>query len=335
MTARRIEGADTRDSNTRSLGSTGIPVSPIGLGCWQFSGGEGVAGRYWPAIPRETVTEIVRLSLEGGVDWFDTAEAYGRGRSETSLATALQDLGWKAGSVAIATKWYPLLRTAGSIRRTIGERLSHLSPYGIDLHQIHVGVGSFSSKRAQVEAMAGLVDAGLIRAVGVSNFSARAMRLAARVLERHGLPLASNQVRYSLLDRRIETNGVLAAAGEIGATIIAYSPLAQGLLSGKFHRDPESVKRLAGPRRFQGLFRSRGLRRSAPVVAALEAIAAERHVTPAQVALRWLIDAHGELVVAIPGASNERQARENAGALDFELSPGEIETLDRASRAFR
>ncbi|MCG6956698.1 MAG: aldo/keto reductase, partial [Gemmatimonadetes bacterium] len=305
---------------TRSLGSTGIRISPIGLGCWQFSGGEGVAGRYWPVLTEETVADIVRLSLEGGIDWFDTAEAYGRGRSETELATALGSLGREPGSVVIATKWQPFLRTAGSIGRTIGERLSHLSPFGIDLHQIHIGFGALSTKKAQVEAMAELVDTKQVRAVGVSNFSARAMRLSARVLERHGLPLASNQVRYSLLDRRIETNGVLHAARELGATIIAYSPLAQGILSGKFHRDPGKVKRLGGPRRFQNLFRPSGLRRSAPVVAALEAIAAERQVTPAQVALRWLLDAHGETVVAIPGASNGRQAKENAGALDFQLT---------------
>jgi aryl-alcohol dehydrogenase-like predicted oxidoreductase len=320
---------------TRPLGATGIRVSPIGLGCWQFSGGEGLAGRYWPVLTQETVADIVRVSLEGGIDWFDTAEAYGRGRSETALATALGGLGRNPGSVVIATKWQPVARTAESIRRTIDERLSHLSPYGIDLHQIHLGVGSLSGKRAQVEAMAQLVEAGRIRAVGVSNFSARAMRRAARVLERHGLSLASNQVRYSLLDRRIENNGVLAAARELGATVIAYSPLAQGVLSGTFHRDPDRVRQLAGPRRFMGPFRPRGLRRSAPVVAALEAVAAERQVTPAQVALRWLVDAHGETVVAIPGASNERQARENAGALGFELRPEEIETLDRASRAFR
>jgi aryl-alcohol dehydrogenase-like predicted oxidoreductase len=170
--------------------------------------------------------------------------------------------------------------------------------------------------------------------VGVSNFSAGAMRRAARVLERHGLPLASNQVRYSLLDRRIESNGVLAAARDMGATIIAYSPLAQGLLSGKFHRDPEQLTRLARSRRMQPAFRPRGMRRSAPVVEALESIAAERQVTPAQVALRWLIDAHGDTVVAIPGATGIRQAEDNTGVLGFELNAEEIDRLDRVSRAY-
>ncbi|HKJ01195.1 MAG TPA: aldo/keto reductase, partial [Longimicrobiales bacterium] len=179
-----------------------------------------------------------------------------------------------------------------------------------------------------------LVREGRIRAVGVSNFSARAMRGASRVLERHGLPLASNQVRYSLLDRGIEANGVLDAARELGVTIIAYSPLAQGLLSGKFHEDPERLKRLEGPRRRLSLFRPRGLRRSAPVVAELRSIADAHGVTPAQVALRWLVQAHPHVVV-IPGASKVAQARQNAAALDLELTEEEVRTLDEVSRPFR
>ncbi len=319
----------------RTLGSTDVQVTPIGLGCWQFSGGEGLAGRYWPALPQAAVSDIVRASLDGGIGWFDTAEAYGAGRSEVALSAALQAAGRDDGSVVIATKWLPLLRTAGSIRRTIDDRLRHLSPYSIDLHQIHMGHGALATKGAQIAAMADLVAAGRIRAVGVSNFSARAMRKASRELARHGLPLASNQVRYSLLDRRIESNGVLAAARELGATIIAYSPLAQGLLSGKFHDDPERVKRLSGPRRMLRLFRPKGLQRSAPVVAALKSAAAAHGVTPAQVALRWLVQAHGDVVVAIPGATRVEQARENAGAQDFELTESEMEAMDRVSRPFR
>ncbi len=317
---------------TVTLGSTGIAVTPIGLGCWQFSGGKGMAGRYWPDLGQEAVSDIVRASLEAGVNWFDTAEAYGAGRSETALSTALQAAGRPNGSVVIATKWMPVLRAAGSIRRTLSSRQTHLSPYAIDLHQVHIAYGSLSTKKAQVEAMARLADEGKIRAVGVSNFSARAMRLAARVLERHGLPLASNQVRYSLLDRRVESNGVLAAARELGASIIAYSPLAQGLLSGKFHEDPELLARTGGPRRVQPRFRPRGLSRSAPLVEALGRVAAEHGATSAQVALRWLIQAHGDTVVAIPGASNVRQAASNAGAMDLELDEAEVATLDRLSR---
>ncbi len=320
--------------STRELGATGIRVTPIGLGCWQFSGGQGLAGRYWPALPKDTVDDIVGASLDGGIDWFDTAEAYGSGRSETALSTALRAAGREPGSVVIATKWLPVLRTARSIGRTLEQRLEHLSPFGIDLHQIHIGFGALSTKRAQVTAMAELARAGRIRAVGVSNFTARAMRGAARVLERHGLPLASNQVRYSLLDRGIEARGVLDTARELGVTIIAYSPLAQGLLSGKFHDDPQRLEQLEGPRRRLRPFRPRGLRKSAPVVAALRSIADAHGVTPAQVALRWLVQAHPHVVV-IPGASKVAQARENAAALDLELTGHEVRTLDEVSRPFR
>jgi aryl-alcohol dehydrogenase-like predicted oxidoreductase len=315
----------------RRLGRSSLQVTPIGLGCWQFSEGRG-AGRYWPALGAQEVEAIVRASLEGGVTWFDTAEVYGGGRSEEGLAGALRALGRAPGDVVIATKWFPLLRTAGSIRRTIGERLARLRGFGIDLHQVHAPVGSLSSHRQQMEAMADLVRAGKIRAVGVSNFSAAAMRRCHEVLARSGIPLASNQVRYSLLDRRIETNGVLDVARDLGVSIIAYSPLAQGVLSGKFH-DPNV--RPTGPRRLLPQFRARGLARSAPVVEELRRIAAARGGTPSQVALRWLLQFHGDLVVAIPGATKVRQAEDNAGVLRFALTSDEIERIDVASRQFR
>ena len=319
----------------RRLGRTDIRVTPIGLGCWQFSGGEGLLGGYWPALPQAVVNDIVGASLNGGVRWFDTAEAYGAGRSEAALAAALQAGGQEDGSVVIATKWLPRLRTAGSIGRTIGVRLRHLAPYSIDLHQIHTDSHALATKRAQLDAMARLVEAGRIRAVGVSNFSARAMHRASRTLARHGLCLASNQVRYNLLDRRIESNGVMETARELGATIIAYSPLAQGLLSGVFHDHPERLARLSGPRLQHRAFQPDGLNTSAPVVQALRSIAATHGATPAQVALRWLVQAQGDVVVAIPGASSPDQARENAGALRIELTEAEISALDHVSEPFR
>ena len=98
------------EMSERPLGRTGIRVSPIGLGCWQFGGGGSLAGGYWPPMRDDTVVEIVRASLEGGIDWFDTAEAYGRGKSEAALSRALETLGLEPGSVRIATKWLPVLR---------------------------------------------------------------------------------------------------------------------------------------------------------------------------------------------------------------------------------
>ena len=160
------------------------------------------------------------------------------------------------------------------------------------------------------------------------------MRRAHAALAAQGLGMASNQVKYSLLDRRIEGNGVLAAAKEMGATIIAYSPLEQGILSGKFHDDPGLLARTAGPRRRLPAFREKGLARSRPVVEELKRIATAHGATPAQVALAWIVDFHGDAVVAIPGAMQERQAAENAEAMHLSLSNLEMNRLDEESRPF-
>jgi aryl-alcohol dehydrogenase-like predicted oxidoreductase len=321
-------------SERRRLGRTSIETTPIGLGCWQFSGGSGPVGGYWETLPPVTVDEIVAAALAGGIDWFDTAEIYGRGRSEEALAHALTAAGRKNGDVVVATKWWPVPRTASSIRTTIDERLRRLGGFSIDLHQVHQPF-SFSPVASQMEAMADLVAAKKIRAVGVSNFSAAAMRRAHTALARRGIPLASNQVRYSLIDRRIESNGILAAAKELGVTIIAYSPLGQGILSGKFHDDPALIRKRPGPRRFLPLFRTRGLARSRPLVDEVRKVAAARGATPSQVALNWLLHFHGETVVAIPGATRPRHAEEAAEAMGFRLTPEEMSRLDERSRPFR
>ncbi len=318
----------------RPLGRSSIRVSPVGLGCWQFSEGGGPGGSYWPALPAETENRIVGASLAAGVTWFDTAELYGFGRSEAALARALVAAGKRDGDVVIATKWMPLLRTSASIKKTVGTRQARLAPFHIDLHQIHQPFG-VATTRGEMTAMADLVAAGRIRAVGVSNFSERRMRAAHAVLAERGIPLVSNQVRYSLVDRRIETNGVLDAARELGITIIAYSPLAQGILSGKYHRDPGLIRRRSGPRKWMPAFRRRGLERSRPVVAALEEIAAAHGGTPSQAALCWLLRAHGDLVVVIPGATSVAQAEENARALHCTLTDAEFARLDEVSRPFR
>jgi aryl-alcohol dehydrogenase-like predicted oxidoreductase len=318
----------------RLLGRTEIRVTPIGLGCWQFSGGHGFVGGFWESLPQQSANEIVRAALDGGINWFDTAELYGRGRSEQALALALEAAGKKDGEVVVATKWWPFPRTARSIGATVGERLRFLRGFTIDLHQVHQPF-SFSSVEAQMDAMADLVEGKMIRAVGVSNFSAAATRRAHAALSKRGIPLASNQVRYSLIDRRIETSGVLDAAKELGITIIAYSPLGQGILTGKYHDDPGLIGSRPGPRRFMPVFRARGLERTRSLVDELRRIAAAHGVTPAQVALSWLIRSHGDTVVAIPGASRVPHAQEAAAAMTLALTAEETSRLDDVSRRFR
>lgn len=317
----------------RKLGRSDIDISTVGLGCWQFSEGFGLTGGFWEALPAETVQEIVDASLRGGINWFDTAEIYGRGRSERALAGALTRLGKKPGDVVVATKWWPFPRGASSIRDTIGARLECLSPFPIDLHQIHQPF-ALATVAAQANAMADLVQAGKIRTVGVSNFNARRMRAAHAVLASRGIPLVSNQMKYSLLDRRIESNGVLAACKELGITLIAYSPLEQGLLSGKFHEDPTLIQKSPGPRKYLPSFRASGLARSRPLIDELRKIAAAHGATPSQVALNWLANFHGDTVVVIPGATKRRHAEENVGSMGFTLTQDELRRIDELSRPF-
>jgi aryl-alcohol dehydrogenase-like predicted oxidoreductase len=311
----------------RRLGKTDILVSPIGLGVMEFAGGGGLIGHVFPVIPQEEKNAIIKAALDCGINWFDTAEAYGAGVSERSLAIALKAAGKSDKDVSIATKWLPILRTAGNIPHSIKNRLKNLDGYSIANYMVHQPYG-FSSPEAEMNAMANLVEAGKIHSVGVSNFNPARMRRAHAALAKRGLPLAVNQVRYSLLSREIERNGILETAKELGVTIIAYTPLASGLLSGKYHKNPELLKRISGWRRAS---MQRNLERSRKLINAMDEIATSSGATIAQVALNWLINFNGEIVVTIPGATKVRQAEENAGAMNLRLSDDEIARLDDLS----
>ena len=312
----------------RHLGKTDIMVTPIGLGVMEFAGGGGMLGSVFPVIPQEEKNAIIKAALDGGINWFDTAEMYGAGVSERSLAIALKAAGQADKEVIIATKWQPFLRTARNIPLSIKERLRFLDGFSITNYMVHQPY-SFSSPEAEMNAMADLVEAGKIRSVGVSNFNPSQMRRAHTALAKRGLPLAENQVRYSLLRRDIETNGVLETARELGMTITAYTPLARGLLSGKYHKNPELLSRMPGWRRVSV---QRNLKRCRPLILAMDEIANNYDATIAQVALNWLINFKGEIVVTIPGASKKSQAEENAGAMMFRLSDEEMVRLDEVSR---
>jgi len=325
---------DQAEVGHRSLGGSDLLISPIGLGCWQFSKRRTLAGKFWSMVEDEEIAAIVKASMERGVNWFDTAESYGDGASEKSLAAALQTLNVKPGEVIIASKWRPIPRRASSIQKTIGARLDCLAPYSIDLFQVH-NPFHFSTIPRVMTAMARLVESGKIRYVGVSNYSADQMRRADEALRERGLRLVSNQVRYSLLHRRIETNGLLETAVELGITIIAYSPVAQGLLSGKFHDQPGLVKRLPGFRRYLPDFQPGALNKSRPVVEACREIGRRYGLDPVQVALNWLVHCQEDTVAAIPGATRVSQAESNAEALSFRLTRDEMDHLDRLSSAYK
>ncbi|MDO6654719.1 aldo/keto reductase [Anaerobacillus sp. 1_MG-2023] len=315
----------------RRLGKTNYEISPIGLGTWQFSQGSGLIGSYFSTISEADMDAIVKTSLDGGINWFDTAEAYGKGKSEEALAGALNRLGIKEEEALIATKWWPLLRTAGSITGTIQKRKDALKGRRIDLHQVHQPF-SFSSPEKEMKQMASLVKEGHIGAVGVSNFNRNKMDRAIQELNRHGRSLASNQMKYSLLDRRIETNGVLDLAKQHGVTIIAYSPLEQGILTGKFHDHPDLAANLSGPRKHMSQFKPQGLARTLPLINVLKEIGNAYGIGAGQVALNWLVHFHGDTVVAIPGASKLKHAEDNVKVLGFKLTQDEMKKIDEESR---
>ncbi|WP_347551544.1 aldo/keto reductase [Pseudalkalibacillus hwajinpoensis] len=191
---------------------------------------------------------------------------------------------------------------------------------------------SFSSPEKEMKEMAKLLNENKIGAVGVSNFNREKMDRVIQELKKHGVDLASNQMRYSLLDRQIETNGVLDLAKRYGVTIIAYSPLEQGILTGKFHQNPELAENLSGPRKYMSQFKPQGLAKTLPLINTLEEIGKEYGVGAGQVALNWIVHFHGETVVAIPGASKLKHAEDNVKVLGFKLTGAEMKRIDEESR---
>jgi len=263
-------------------------------------------------------------SLAAGVTLFDTAEMYSGGASEQRLGELA-----RGKQVVLATKFPPSpFSRAESLPKELDASLARLGRSSVDLYQHHFPSRWISIPKL-MELMADAVEAGKVKAVGVSNYSAEQMRTAHAVLAERGIPLASNQVEYSLLHRQPEVNGVLDACRELGVTLIAYQPLASGALTGKY----AAGARPTGLRRFFPYFRGKGLEALGPVVNLLREIGERYAKSPAQVALRWLIE--NERVLPIPGAKNGKQAADNAGALSFYLTPAEIDALNQATMAWR
>ncbi len=321
----------------RRLGKTNIKLSPLGLGCWQFSQDNGFAGKFWSNLSNDETLQIVRASLEGGVNWFDTAELYGWGKSEASLSQALQKINIDKPSAIIATKWWPLFRRSSSIKTTIHDRLHYLGGYPITLHQVHMPLG-FSSIEKEMNAMADLLEEGKVKCIGVSNFSEEQMIRAYSALEKRGIQLASNQVEYSILNRKIESNGVLKRAQELGVSIIAYSPLAKGLVSGKFHNDPHLIKKSIRWRRYMRMkkhFSRSSLLKSSLVINELTRIASKHNASPLQIALNWVINFHANSIFAIPGATKFKQAIDNIDSMKIKLSASDLDSLDNVSKHYK
>lgn len=304
---------------TTQLGKTGIQITTLGAGTWQW--GDSKFWGYGKTYQESDVQAAFQASLEDGIRFFDTAERYGHGKSERMLGKFIHASGQR---VVIATKYkpFPWRRWKRSLISALRRSLERLDMPAVDLYQIHWPTSPLSIE-SMAEALADTVEAGLARAVGVCNYDEGQMRLTHQVLSRRGIRLASNQVNYSLLNRNIEKNGLLKACRELGVTLIAYSPIAKGVLTGKY--TPENTP----PGRRAKYYHKERLARVQPLIRLLQETGqAHGGKTPAQVALNWLIC---KGAVPIPGAKNALQAQENSGALGWRLTDAEVMALDEAT----
>nr|WP_316787655.1 aldo/keto reductase [Thermoleptolyngbya oregonensis] len=308
---------------TLTLGPSGPTVPALGIGTWAW--GDKLYWGYGGDYDEAALRDAFKAAVEAGVNFFDTAEIYGFGESERLIGRFAKEL---QQPVVLATKYFPLpWRIWGSaVADALTASLKRLQVPTVDLYQVHWPFDFLMGQPTLMNALADEVQQGRIKSVGVSNYSAEQMQRAYDLLAQRGVPLAVNQVQYSLLARQIERNGVMDAARRLGVTILAYSPLAQGLLTGKY--TPETNTPPQGARRLDPRFSREGLEKLAPKVGLLKEIGQKYDRTPAQVALNWLI-AQGN-VVPIPGAKNASQAAQNAGALGWMLSDEEQGAIAQA-----
>ena len=279
------------DGDTRALGRSGIRVLPLGIGT-----------NKWRGADRAAVTQTYRTVMAAGPCMIDTAEIY---RSERVVGECLRT---DPGAAIIATKFAPLPGRTSPRRlmSALDGSLARLGLKTIDLYYVHyplplIDVGVFA------EGLIEAVKSGKARAVGVANFNADQMRRIADHLARAGVPLAANQVNYSLLRRAAETNGVLEACRELDVALVAYFPLASGRLTQP--SDSMDTKEL---------------------LTSLADIAGAHDASISQVALNWLLarDSH---VIPIPGATKPHHASANLDALGWRLSETEFDAINRAS----
>ena len=328
---RNLVVVNSQNSNNNMLvrlGRSGLSVSPVGAGTWQWGG-----RFYWGYGRMYTDTDLAKAysaCVAHGINWFDTAELYGRGRSERILGGLVNGHGAEKNSdepkSLIATKFfpYPWRIHRWSFRRALRASLRRLNADSIDLYQTHFPYRPRSFEY-WVDALADAAQDGLIKAVGVSNYSAEQTKRAHEILDRRGVVLASNQIGYSLLNRRPESSGVLAACRELDVSVISFGPLFEGLLSGKYGSGspPMLLRRLR--------WASKRVGSIAPLLSLMGDIAGVHNASHSQVALRWLIQ---KGTLPIPGVKSAAQAVDNASAMKWELGNDEIEALDEMTARY-
>ena len=300
-----------------------MPVMGLGTWAWGDRSTWGMDG-YDPSYGFDTIRGAYARAIAAGVTLLDTAEMYGNGESERIIGRLLREDTANRDRVVVATKFMPFpwrVPLARALMKSLRASLERLGLPFVHLYQIH-GPISFRPARAVAAALAAPYRAGLVKAVGVSNYSEGEMRAIHGALAAEGIPLATNQVEYSLLRTMPETSGLLRACRDLDVTLLAYSPLAMGRLTGKYG--------VANPPPGKRNFSAFPMAEIEPVVAELRRIgAAHGGKSPAQVALNWVMC---KGAVPIPGAKNASQAEQNAGALGWALVADEVAALDRVAK---
>ncbi|XP_050943973.1 uncharacterized oxidoreductase At1g06690, chloroplastic-like isoform X1 [Cucumis melo] len=311
------------------LGGSEVKVSRLGIGAWSW--GDNIYWNNnsfeWDDRKLKAAKAAFNASIDNNITFIDTAEIYGAPYtlgaidSETLLGRFIKEKKHKdpGFEVTVATKYavFPWRLGRHSVVSALKESLCRLGLESVDLYQLH-WPGIWGNEE-YIDGLGDAVEQGLVKAVGVSNYNEKRLRDAYEKLKKRGIPLASNQVNYSLIHRVPEENGVKAACDELGVTLIAYAPLAQGVLTGKYTptNPPIGLRSL--------IYSSEFLAKLQPLLNLIRDIGEKYNKSPTQVALNWLI-AQGN-VVPIPGAKNEEQAIEFVGALGWTISNEEIHQL--------
>jgi aryl-alcohol dehydrogenase-like predicted oxidoreductase len=302
----------------RRLGNSDLQVSAIGLGAWAW-GAKQVWG-YGKAYGRKDLERTWRTAIEGGVNFVDTAMIYGLGESERIIGELMRDT---EEEMIIATKFFPTHLFPRSVRGAAESSLKRLGLKEIDLYQVH-WPNPLLSLRGTMRELERLVHEGKVRYIGVSNFNIKQLEAARSYLKREDV--VANQIHYNIIRRKPERDGMVEHAKREGVAVIAYSPIAQGILTGKY----SPGNRPGGMRRWSGRFSSRNLRKVKPFLDVLQRVGADHGGTMAQASLAWLLKDPN--VVVIPGAKNPRQMDENGGAATMQLVDSDLDALESAYR---
>lgn len=309
-----------RIEDIRRLGRSDLKVTSVGLGVWQW--GDTSFWTFGKDFDRKDIDQVWWRNLEAGVNFIDTAEIYGKGASERIVGELLKDT---KQDLVIASKLYPEKDSVEEVWKAVEGSLERLGIDFIDLYQVHWWPPKMPISGV-MEELDAVVQEGMVRYIGVSNFSIEQVEEAQSHLEH--TEIVSNQVHYSLLHRDPETEGLVEHHRKNGIAIIAYSPLEQGILTGKFTPDhPPGGFRADKPR-----FSPEGLKAVRPVLEVLDEAARAHGKTMAQASLAWLLKDPN--VVVIPGAKNLRQLEENVGGVDWQLTDAELASIEEAYRVY-